>query len=144
VLTTSGTYPWWFVTQIFRSGQPSHGGEGKTFEAMTSSGISNQLRYIYPYACAAGMLLHINGKFTMGKLKSSLFASWKINFFFLSNELSWVYSNVNLPFLPPDIYIHCLDYRLVMNSIFYSRQTFSPSIKLTMIHIYNAVQARKV
>jgi hypothetical protein len=110
VLTTSGTYPWWFVTQIFRSGQPSHGGEGKTFEAMTSSGISNQLRYIYPYACAAGMLLHINGKFTMGKLKSSLFASWKINFFFLSNELSWVYSNVNLPFLPPDIYIHCLDY----------------------------------
>ena len=25
-----------------------------------------------PYAGAAGMLLHINGKFTMGKLKSSL------------------------------------------------------------------------
>jgi hypothetical protein len=25
-----------------------------------------------PFACAAGMLLHINGKFTMGKLKSSL------------------------------------------------------------------------
>ena len=24
------------------------------------------------YACAAGMLLHINGKLTMGKLKSSL------------------------------------------------------------------------
>jgi hypothetical protein len=40
----------------------------------TSSGISYQLRYIYivPYAGAAGMLLHINGKFTMGKLKSSL------------------------------------------------------------------------
>jgi hypothetical protein len=29
--------------------------------------------YIYiPYASAAGMLLHIDGKFTMGKLKSSL------------------------------------------------------------------------
>jgi hypothetical protein len=25
-----------------------------------------------PYAGAAGMLLHMNGKFTMGKLKSSL------------------------------------------------------------------------
>ena len=46
---------------------------------ITSSGISYQLRYIYiyiyiytPYAGAAGMLLHINGKFTVGKLKSSL------------------------------------------------------------------------
>ena len=30
-------------------------------------------REIYtPYAGVAGMLLHINGKFTMGKLKSSL------------------------------------------------------------------------
>jgi hypothetical protein len=28
--------------------------------------------YILAYAGAAGMLLHINGKFTMGKLKSSL------------------------------------------------------------------------
>jgi hypothetical protein len=30
-----------------------------------------QLKFT-PYAGAAGMLLHINGKFTMGKLKSSL------------------------------------------------------------------------
>jgi hypothetical protein len=40
----------------------------------TSSGISYQLRDIYiytPYAGAAGMFLHINGKFTLGKLKSS-------------------------------------------------------------------------
>jgi hypothetical protein len=29
-------------------------------------------RYILHYAGAAGILLHINGKFTMGKLKSSL------------------------------------------------------------------------
>ena len=50
VLTTSGTYPWSFVTHIFHNGQ---------------SGISYQLKYIYytPYSGAARMLLHINGKF---------------------------------------------------------------------------------
>jgi len=32
---TSGTYPVSFVTQIFYSGQPSHGGDRKTFEVMT-------------------------------------------------------------------------------------------------------------
>ena len=26
MFTTSGTYPWSFVTQIFHKGQPSHGG----------------------------------------------------------------------------------------------------------------------
>jgi hypothetical protein len=39
----------------------------------TTSGISDHLRgkiYIQ-HAVAAGMLLHINGKFTMRKLKSS-------------------------------------------------------------------------
>jgi hypothetical protein len=35
--TTSGTYPWSFVTQIFHSGQPSHGGDSKIFEVMTST-----------------------------------------------------------------------------------------------------------
>ena len=34
VFTTSGTYPWSFVTQIFRSGQPSHSDDRKTFEVM--------------------------------------------------------------------------------------------------------------
>jgi hypothetical protein len=34
---TSGTYPWSFVTQIFHNGQPSHGGDRKMFEVMTSS-----------------------------------------------------------------------------------------------------------
>ena len=29
VLTTSGTYLWSFVTQIFHKGQPSHGGDRK-------------------------------------------------------------------------------------------------------------------
>ena len=37
VVTTSGTYPWSFVTQIFHNGQPSHGGDRKTFEVMTST-----------------------------------------------------------------------------------------------------------
>jgi hypothetical protein len=37
VVMTSGTYPWSFVTQIFHNGQPSHGGDRKTFEVMTST-----------------------------------------------------------------------------------------------------------
>jgi len=37
VFTTSGTYPWSFVTQIFHNGQPSRGGDRKTFEVMTST-----------------------------------------------------------------------------------------------------------
>jgi hypothetical protein len=89
------------ATQIFNNGQPSHGGNRNIFEVMTSSlpkgtltsvasllaasstkdiligatssDISYHLRDIYSiYIYAAGMLLHINGKFTMRKLKSSL------------------------------------------------------------------------
>ena len=37
VLTTSGTCPGSFVPQIFHNGQPSHGGNRKTFEVMTST-----------------------------------------------------------------------------------------------------------
>ena len=37
VFTTSGTYPWSFVTQIFHNGQPSCGGDRKTFEVITSN-----------------------------------------------------------------------------------------------------------
>jgi hypothetical protein len=37
VFTASGTYAWSFVTQIFRNGQQSHGGDRKTFEVMTST-----------------------------------------------------------------------------------------------------------
>jgi hypothetical protein len=36
VLATSVAYPWSFVTHILHSGQPSHGGDRKTFEVMTS------------------------------------------------------------------------------------------------------------
>jgi len=35
VLTTIGTYPWSFMTQIFRNSYPSQGGDRKTFEVMT-------------------------------------------------------------------------------------------------------------
>jgi hypothetical protein len=37
VFTTSGKYPWSFVTQIFHNGHPSHGGDRKTFEVKTST-----------------------------------------------------------------------------------------------------------
>jgi hypothetical protein len=36
VITTSGTFPWSLVTQIFHSGQQSHGGNRNTVEVMTS------------------------------------------------------------------------------------------------------------
>ena len=37
VFTTSRTYPWSCVTQIFHSGQPSHGGNRKISEVMIST-----------------------------------------------------------------------------------------------------------
>jgi hypothetical protein len=37
VFTISGTYQWSFGTQIFHNGQPSHGGDRKTFEVITST-----------------------------------------------------------------------------------------------------------
>jgi hypothetical protein len=37
VFTTSGTYLWSFVPQIFHYGQPSHGGDRKTLQVMTST-----------------------------------------------------------------------------------------------------------
>ena len=37
VFMTSKTYPWSSVIQIFHSGHPSHGGDRKTFEVMTST-----------------------------------------------------------------------------------------------------------
>ena len=97
MFTTCGTYPWSFLKQIFRSGQPSYGGDRKILEVRTSAlpkgtlgsvasllaatlyqgnpdrnhKLWNIVSYT-PYASTAEMLLHINGKFTMGKLKSSL------------------------------------------------------------------------
>jgi hypothetical protein len=37
VFATSGAYSWSFVTQIFHSGQPSHGDDRTTFAVMTST-----------------------------------------------------------------------------------------------------------
>ena len=37
VLTTSETYPWSLVTQIFHNGQPSYGGDRKTFRKCSNS-----------------------------------------------------------------------------------------------------------
>ena len=37
VFTTRGTYPWSFVTQLFHNDQPSHSGDRKTFEVITSA-----------------------------------------------------------------------------------------------------------
>jgi hypothetical protein len=36
MFTTSGTYPWSFVTHIFHSGHPSHGCDHKIIEVVTS------------------------------------------------------------------------------------------------------------
>jgi hypothetical protein len=49
VFTTNGTYPRSFMTHIFHSGQPIHGGDRKTFEVMTSSqlrGIIGSVTYL--------------------------------------------------------------------------------------------------
>ena len=99
MLTTSGTYPWSFVTQILHNSQQSHGGDRNIFEVMTSTLpkgtlgsvasllgailyqehtdrnhklwniVSSETEIYTPYAGAAGMLLHINGKFAMRKFK---------------------------------------------------------------------------
>ena len=37
VIATSESYPWSFVTQLFHNGRPSHDGDPKTFEVMTST-----------------------------------------------------------------------------------------------------------
>ena len=37
MFTTSGTYPWSFVTQIFHNVQPSHDGDRNILEVMTST-----------------------------------------------------------------------------------------------------------
>jgi len=46
VFTTSGTYPGSFVTQIFHSGQPSHGGDRNPFAATTSIGSLGSVAFL--------------------------------------------------------------------------------------------------
>jgi hypothetical protein len=50
VFTTSGTYPWSFVTQIFHNGQPSHGGDRKIFKVMTSTLLFPIVNF--PFICS--------------------------------------------------------------------------------------------
>jgi len=50
VVTTSGTYPWSFGTQIFRNVRPNHGGNRKTFEVssvqeITALGTQSRIAY---------------------------------------------------------------------------------------------------
>ena len=50
----SGTYPWSFVTQIFHSGQPSHGGDRKFSKVVDPVEPSCSLFYIvfiYSWTC---------------------------------------------------------------------------------------------
>ena len=37
MFSTSGTYQWSFLTQLFDNGQPSHGGDRKAIEVMTTT-----------------------------------------------------------------------------------------------------------
>ena len=94
MLTKNGTYQWSFVTQIFHNGQPTFKVMTSTYPIGTLGSVASLLAATFyqgnpdrnhklwnivstkrytPYAGDAGMLLHINGKFTMGKSKSSLF-----------------------------------------------------------------------
>ena len=52
VFTTSGTYMWSFVTQIFNSGQLSDGGDRKTFEVMTSTKPKEKFGSVAPLLAA--------------------------------------------------------------------------------------------
>ena len=52
VFTTSGTYQWSFVTQMFRNGQPSHGGDRNSFEVMTSTKLIETVGSISSFSIA--------------------------------------------------------------------------------------------
>jgi hypothetical protein len=82
VLTTSGTYPWSFVTQIFHNGQPSHGVICTNIPAAPAYGVYISQMIWYSRACGSyqdfldrGLLLTrklLNKGFLLVKLKSSL------------------------------------------------------------------------
>ena len=83
MLTTNGTNPWSFATQIFLNDQPSHGGDsnflcdelnfttnkilGRVASLLTATLYhgNHKLWNIIstPYTDAGGMLLHFNWKF---------------------------------------------------------------------------------
>ena len=150
MFATSGTYPWSFVTQIFHNGQPSHGGDRQFFEVMTSTlpkgtlgsiasllaetidldldrnhklwNIVSYQRYILHMQDAGGMLLHINRKFTMGKLKSSLLLQS-----FVLNRPSLSISRCRSRY-EADLSVYVVFF--ISSSMGYIRSTKSPNIEL--------------
>jgi len=52
LFTTSGIYMWSFVTHVFHNCQPSHGGDRKTFEVMTSIYLRGTLGSVSPLLSA--------------------------------------------------------------------------------------------
>jgi hypothetical protein len=61
VFTTSGTYPWSFVTQIFQNGQPSHGGGRKIFEVMTSIEGVSHIIFVFVLLKSRSQTFHFMG-----------------------------------------------------------------------------------
>ena len=59
MFTTSGTYPWSFVTQIFHNGQPSHGGNHEIFKVMTSTLPKGTLGSVASLLAATGISYHL-------------------------------------------------------------------------------------
>jgi hypothetical protein len=62
VFTTSGIYPWSFVTQIFHNGQPSHGGDRKIFEVITSTlskGTLGSVSSLLPFVIIRTYIVYI-------------------------------------------------------------------------------------
>ena len=70
--TTSGTYPWSFVTQIFHNGQPSHGGDRKFFEVITSTLPKGTLGSVASLIAATLYQGNIYSLAKLGKCNSNL------------------------------------------------------------------------
>ena len=84
----------------------------------TCSRISDQLRDMY----SAGMLLHINGKFTMGKLKSSLLS------YSLALNRSPISISRCMSMYDADLIVYVLSF--ISSLITQTRSTESPSLEL--------------
>jgi hypothetical protein len=88
VFTTSRTYPWSFMTQIFHNGQPSRDGDRKTFEVMTSTYLSfflSHLMFITLYSYINVLYLYIKYILTEQSInihrKAFAYFVWLVHFF---------------------------------------------------------------
>ena len=59
VFTTSGTYPWSFVTQIFQNGQPSHGSVASLLAATLYQGNPDRNHKLWNIASSERYIPHI-------------------------------------------------------------------------------------